>query len=76
MESEWENEREWQEVRNHFSELRVSDAVREAERQIDGVGSTDKARATLQKQGGCKRPLHNKEGALRANQNINGDIRN
>lgn len=50
--------------------------MREAERQIDGVGSTDKARAPPRKQGDCKRSLHNKEGALHANQNINGDIRN
>lgn len=74
IESEWKKEREWQEVRNHFPELRVSDAVREAERQTDGVGSTGKERATPRKRGDCKRPLHNEEGAVHANQNINGNI--
>lgn len=48
--------------------------MREAERQTDGVGSTGKERATPRKRGDCKRPLHNEEGAVHANQNINGNI--
>lgn len=54
----------------------MSDAAGGAERQRDGVGSTEKERATSQKQGDCKRPLQNKGGALHANWNPDGDLRN
>lgn len=54
----------------------MSDAAGEAERKRDGVGSRDEKRATSQKQGDCKRPLHNKAGALHAHWNIRGDICN
>lgn len=52
----------------------MSEAAWEAEREIDRVGDIDKERATPKKQGDCKRPLHNKEGALYTNQNVNGDM--
>ena len=38
-------------MRNHFLELIVNDAAGGAERQIDGVGSTDKERATCRRKG-------------------------
>lgn len=54
--------------------IKSEQCAQEAERQIDGVGNTDKERAIALKQGDCKRPLHNKEDALHANLNVDGDI--
>lgn len=44
-------ERERVTRRNHFLELIGDNAAGGAERQIDGVGSTDKERATCRRRG-------------------------